>query len=61
MEIRNEIAANNLLDKNDSFDASIYKRHATLVNPNIRKNGNHYELFPLLLFMLVMMIIWIIE
>lgn len=49
MEIRNEIAANNLLDKNDSFDASIYKRHATLVNPNIRKNGNHYELFPLVI------------
>lgn len=49
MKIRKEITSKNLLDKNDSFDISMYKRHATLVNPNIRKIDNRYELYPLVI------------
>lgn len=51
-KIRKEIESLELLDKNDSFDASIYNKSKTFVAPNIRKRNNIVELFSLLVISL---------
>lgn len=51
-KIRKEIESLDLLDKNDSFDASIYNKSKTFVAPNIRKRNNIAELFSLLVISL---------
>jgi len=47
-KMRKEIDSLNLLNKDDLFDESLYEKKATLINPNLRKNGSSYELFPLI-------------
>lgn len=46
--IREEIEERNLLDKNDSFDAAIYEKHGTFLNPNIVLKSSGYEASSLL-------------
>lgn len=48
-KVRQEIDNLNLLNKDDSFDASIYTSSKTFVAPNIKKNNDLYELFSLLI------------
>ena len=48
-KIRQEIEERNLLDKNDSFDAAIYEKHGTFLNPNVTLTSNGYDLSSLLL------------
>lgn len=47
--IRQEIDKLNLLDKADSFNATLYLTKGSLVSPNIRKRNNIIELFSLLI------------
>ena len=48
-KIRQEIEDRNLLDKNDSFDAAVYEKHGTFLNPNVTLTSNGYDLSSLLL------------
>lgn len=45
---RQEIEKRNLLDKRDSFNASIYQKHKTFLNPNITLTTKGYDLSSLL-------------
>ena len=47
-KIRQEIEERGFLDKNDSFDAAIYKKYGTFLNPNVVLKSNGYETSSLL-------------
>jgi hypothetical protein len=48
-KIRKELDAENLLDKDDSFNAHIYTQESgTFVNPNVTDKNGYYELLSLL-------------
>lgn len=46
-EIRREIEALGLLDKEDSFNASLYTQGGTFVNPNVILRNGEYDMFSL--------------
>lgn len=47
-KIRHEIEELGVLDKNDSFDATIYQKYGTILNSNVTLNSTGYDTFSLL-------------